>query len=102
MHTSTASSSWTNNVASTALYRHTISSAWPLNADNRMMPRKTFLSLLPICLAALIYIAPSRAADDVAGDLIRFNSNGGWSWFEGEQAIIDSARGKILVSSVAN
>jgi hypothetical protein len=67
-----------------------------------MIESKRFLFLFPLSLAALIYIAPSRAADEVAGDLIRFNSNGGWSWFEGEQAVVDSVHGKILVSSVAN
>jgi hypothetical protein len=67
-----------------------------------MIPSTRFLFRILICLAALIYIGPSRAADEVVGELIRFNENGGWSWFEGEQAVIDSASGKILVSSVAN
>lgn len=64
------------------------------------MPSK--LPLILIFLAAPIGTTQSRASDFVAGDLIHFNSNGAWSWFEGEQAIIDAVRGKILVSSVAN
>ncbi len=42
------------------------------------------------------------AVNDVAGDLILFNDNGAWSWFEDERAIVDTTTGKILVSSVAN
>lgn len=42
------------------------------------------------------------AANDVAGELIEFNDNGAWSWFEDERAIVDAAAGKLLVSSVAN
>ncbi len=38
----------------------------------------------------------------MAGKLITFNDNGGWSWFEGERAIVDPTAGKIVVSSVAN
>jgi hypothetical protein len=42
------------------------------------------------------------AINDVAGDLILFNDNGAWSWFEDERAIVDTTAGTILVSSVAN
>jgi hypothetical protein len=51
---------------------------------------------------ALSMAAPARAVNDVAGDLIQFNDNGGWSWFQDERAIVDVAAGKILVSSVAS
>lgn len=47
-------------------------------------------------------VAPSSAFNDVAGELITFNSNGAWSWFEDERAVVDVAAGKILVSSVAH
>ena len=30
------------------------------------------------------------------------NDNGGWSWFEDERAVIDSARCRLLVSSVVD
>lgn len=42
------------------------------------------------------------AVNDVAGNLVLFNNNGAWSWFEDERAIIDVAAGKLIVSSVAN
>ena len=64
------------------------------------MPSNRFLFL--VFLVVPIWVAQCGAADDVAGDLIQFNTNGAWSWFEGEQAVVDSVRGKILVSSVAN
>lgn len=51
---------------------------------------------------ALLTAGPARAVNDVAGDLIQFNDNGAWSWFQDERAIVDVAAGKILVSSVAS
>lgn len=45
------------------------------------------------------------ATNDLAGTLIQFNDNGGWSWFEDERAIVDPSAGtagKIIVSSVGN
>jgi hypothetical protein len=53
-------------------------------------------------VAAISSAAPSRAANEVAGELIVFNDNGAWSWFESERVIFDSERQKILLSSVAN
>lgn len=54
-----------------------------------------------VCLGAATPGA-ALAVNDVAGSLILFNDNGGWSWFEDERAIVDVAAGKILVSSVAS
>jgi hypothetical protein len=57
-----------------------------------------------VCFAASIYLLPAQsgAADEIAGDLIVFNDNGAWSWFEDERVIIDGQRGQIVLSSVAN
>ena len=41
-----------------------------------------------------------RAAHET--DLIVFNDNGAWSWFEDERAVVDEFGGVLLVSSVAN
>jgi hypothetical protein len=57
---------------------------------------------LVLCLTVSIASAQCRATDDVAGNLIVFNDNGAWSWFEDERVIVDSERGKIVLSSVAN
>ena len=35
-------------------------------------------------------------------DVIVFNDNGAWSWFEDERAVVDVTRGMLLVSSVAS
>jgi hypothetical protein len=57
-------------------------------------------------IAALMFLvsvaSTCAAANDVAGELIVFNDNGAWSWFEDERAIVDTVAGKILVSSVAH
>jgi hypothetical protein len=59
-----------------------------------------------LVIAAWLVVActSSRCAaiNDVAGEMIVFNDNGAWSWFEDERAIVDTSAGKILVSSVAN
>jgi hypothetical protein len=39
------------------------------------------------------------AQDQVTGNLIQFNDNGAWSWFEDERAIIDQGTGQLLVST---
>ncbi len=56
-------------------------------------------------LCAFISVAASSriafAVDDVYGNLIQFNNNGGWSWFEDERAIIDPISNQLIVSSVA-
>jgi hypothetical protein len=44
----------------------------------------------------------ATAGNDVVGDLVLFNDNAAWSWFEDERAIVDAANGKILVSSVGD
>lgn len=46
--------------------------------------------------------APLDAADYVAGTLIVFNDNGGWSWFQDERAIVDPAAGFLLIGSASN
>jgi hypothetical protein len=41
-------------------------------------------------------------ADYVAGDLITFNNNGTWCWFQDERAVIDTGKNKLVVGSVSN
>ena len=40
--------------------------------------------------------------DLVAGNLIQFNDNGTWCWFQDERAVVDVGGGKIVVGSVAS
>jgi hypothetical protein len=39
------------------------------------------------------------AANDVSGNLITFNTNGGWSWFQDPRLIVDN--GQLIIGSVA-
>src|SRR6266700_3559828 len=41
-------------------------------------------------------------SDAVAGTLIQFNDNGGWSWYQDERAVVDTKANKIIIGSVAS
>ena len=41
-------------------------------------------------------------ANFTAGTVTTFNNNGAWTWYSDERAVVDVARGKIIVSSDAN
>ena len=47
-------------------------------------------------------ISGQTIRDWVNGNLIQFNDNGAWCWFQDERAIIDTNNGKLIVGSVAN
>lgn len=51
---------------------------------------------------ALVTTTHAQGVDRVAGRLVLLNVNGGWSWFSDERAIVDRARGEVLVGSLAN
>jgi hypothetical protein len=51
-------------------------------------------------VVALLVDSPNQPT--VPPDMITFNDNGGWSWFQGPRVVVDSARGTILISSVAS
>ncbi len=42
------------------------------------------------------------AKDIVNGNLIQFNDNGLWCWYQDERAIVDVANGKLIVGSDAS
>lgn len=44
----------------------------------------------------------SETRDQVAGHLIRFNDNGSWCWYQDERVLVDKARGKLIIGSVAS
>jgi hypothetical protein len=37
-----------------------------------------------------------------ASDIIQFNDNGGWCWYQDERAVVDTAGGKFVIGSVAS
>jgi hypothetical protein len=41
-------------------------------------------------------------APAAASSVIQFNDNGGWSWYQDERALVDTAAGKLIVGSVAS
>lgn len=45
---------------------------------------------------------PIAAADQVAGDLILFNDNGGWCWYQDERILVDRDNDDLVIASVAN
>src|SRR3954469_25861104 len=58
-----------------------------------------------LCAAVLVGTARFAAGveiDQVAGNLITFNTNGGWSWYQDERVIVDKSAGKLLMSSAAD
>jgi hypothetical protein len=44
----------------------------------------------------------AAAKDSVAGQLITFNDNGAWCWYQDERVIVDPANSKLLIGSVGN
>lgn len=65
---------------------------------NRLIYSAPQLLLAGTCLMS----TTTFAQNDVAGDLITFNDNGAWSWFQDPRVIVDTNANKILVSSVAD
>lgn len=60
------------------------------------------LSALSFVLVSSLTANVNAQQEYVEGNLIQFNDNGAWSWFEDERAIVDAENGKLLVSSVAD
>ena len=40
--------------------------------------------------------------DLVKGNLIQFNDNGAWCWYQDERAVVDSINGRLIIGSIAN
>ncbi|MBN1518375.1 BNR-4 repeat-containing protein [Candidatus Sumerlaeota bacterium] len=53
---------------------------------------------LALAALSLLSAVGLPAADDVAGDLITFSTNGGWCWYQDERVIVDN--GRLLIGSV--
>lgn len=66
--------------------------------ERRRMSGVCMFAALAWCLTGL----PALAENEVAGELILFNDNGAWSWFQDPRVIVDTNANKILVSSVAD
>lgn len=42
----------------------------------------------------------SLAKDEVAGNLIQFNENGAWCWYQDPRLVVDPTNDTLLISSV--
>jgi hypothetical protein len=60
---------------------------------------KYLLSIIVLALGCITTIAQQK--DIVNGNLIQFNDNGFWCWFQDERAVIDTVKGKLIVGSAA-
>ena len=72
-----------------------------------MHPKQTRMTIRLIALCCLLHLTTAQLAgaeeiNQVAGNLITFNTNGGWSWYQDERVIVDAAAGKLLMSSAAD
>ena len=69
--------------------------------DARMFHRRTLVS---VALTFVVGMAAfgQTARDLVRGNLIQFNDNGGWCWYQDERAVIDTVAGRLIVGSIAN
>jgi hypothetical protein len=45
---------------------------------------------------------PQAQKDEVAGNLIQFNDNGFWCWFQDERCVVDTNNGKLIIGSAAS
>jgi len=65
-------------------------------ASKRLLHTITFTILLGTGVLS------QNQRDLVKGNLIQFNDNGAWCWYQDERAVIDTVNGKLIVGSVAN
>jgi hypothetical protein len=58
----------------------------------------------PLPTASPVHLspAPKQPADQIAGNLITFNDNGAWCWYQDRRVIIDPANQTMLISSIAD
>jgi hypothetical protein len=70
-----------------------------------MLCKRVFTSVcLAICFStAIISRADAQEHRDIVnGNLIQFNDNGAWCWYQDERGVVDTAKGKIIVASVTS
>jgi hypothetical protein len=62
-----------------------------------------FIIVLVITIVLLnTYVFGQEAQDLVSGNLILFNDNGAWCWYQDERAVVDTEKGKMVIGSVAS
>ena len=38
----------------------------------------------------------------MVGNLVTFNDNGGWCWYQDERAVVDKTGNKLVIASIAS
>jgi hypothetical protein len=68
------------------------------------LKRKYLISRLPyIIIYCISNVAFSQGPYDlVNGNLIQFNDNGAWCWYQDERSVVDVQGGRLIVGSIAN
>jgi hypothetical protein len=70
------------------------------------MISKTFSSNILHAIGTIVLSSMAafgqEARDLVDGNLIQFNDNGAWSWYQDERAVVDAVGGKLIVGSDAS
>ena len=68
----------------------------------RNFSKRFFLCVLAISLIDGMTTFGQDARDLVSGNLIQFNNNGAWCWYQDERAVVDSIAGNLILGSVAS
>ncbi len=70
------------------------------------MIAKMFLKRILIAVVVAIIAGMTSfgqtARDLVKGNLIQFNDNGAWCWYQDERAVVDTVTGRLIIGSIAN
>ena len=61
-----------------------------------------FLLIIILFISSVLNVLGQEAQDLVSGNLIQFNDNGAWCWYQDERAIIDMVEGKLIFGSDAS
>ncbi len=64
--------------------------------------RNRFLQLIINIILFEMISFGQEARDQVSGNLIQFNNNGAWCWYQDERAVVDVANGKLILGSDAS
>jgi len=65
------------------------------------LKKNAFLAAV-LAVMATAEVFSQTASDRVSGNLIQFNDNGAWCWYQDERAVIDTASKKLILGSDAD
>jgi hypothetical protein len=71
-----------------------------LNMIKKIITNK--ILLVTILFSILSINTFGQTEDIVHGNIIQFNDNGAWCWYQDERSVIDTSGGELVVGSVAS